>query len=139
MFLPMVDFQLCFIILRIFFVVRSEREMTDREDRERRISNEEMTIRHSVRFANFVYTSTRVSQVEEFLLMPVEEALNTIKTDLATWKPNCALVMIDFALRHGFLDPDHPVSGRERTPPDAVPRPQTNTVPGVPAVRFLCG
>ncbi len=48
-------------------------------------------------------------QVEEFLLMPVEEALKTIKTDLARWKPNCALVMIDFALRHGFLDPDHPV------------------------------
>lgn len=41
--------------------------------------------------------------------MPVEEALKTIKTDLARWKPNCALVMIDFALRHGFLDPDHPV------------------------------
>ncbi|CAN0216580.1 unnamed protein product [Ectocarpus fasciculatus] len=40
--------------------------------------------------------------------MPVEEALKTIKTDLARWKPNCALVMIDFALRHGFLDPDHP-------------------------------
>ncbi|CAB1105578.1 unnamed protein product [Ectocarpus sp. CCAP 1310/34] len=47
-------------------------------------------------------------EVEEFLLMPVEEALKTIKTDLARWKPNCALVMIDFALRHGFLDPDHP-------------------------------
>lgn len=42
-------------------------------------------------------------------MMPVEEALKTIKTDLARWKPNCALVMIDFALRHGFLDPDHPV------------------------------
>lgn len=56
-----------------------------------------------------------VWQVEEFLLMPVEEALNTIKTDLARWKPNCALVMIDFALRHGFLDPDHPVRGTERT------------------------
>ncbi|CBN74091.1 Adenylate kinase family protein [Ectocarpus siliculosus] len=47
-------------------------------------------------------------EVEEFILMPVEEALKTIKTDLARWKPNCALVMIDFALRHGFLDPDHP-------------------------------
>lgn len=46
-------------------------------------------------------------EVEEFLLMPVEEALESIKTDLAKWKPNCALVMIDFALRHGFLDPDH--------------------------------
>lgn len=48
-------------------------------------------------------------QVEEFLLMTVEEALDSIKTDLAKWKPNCALVMIDFALRHGFLDPDHEV------------------------------
>lgn len=52
-------------------------------------------------------------QVEEFLLMTVEEALDTIKTDLAKWKPNCALVMIDFALRHGFLDPDHEVRGRK--------------------------
>lgn len=42
--------------------------------------------------------------------MPVTEALDAIKTDLAKWKPNCALVMIDFALRHGFLDPDHEAS-----------------------------
>lgn len=41
--------------------------------------------------------------------MTVDEALDSIKTDLAKWKPNCALVMIDFALRHGFLDPDHEV------------------------------
>ncbi|CAN0260460.1 unnamed protein product [Ascophyllum nodosum] len=46
-------------------------------------------------------------EVDQFLLMPVEEALDSIKTDLAQWKPNCALVMIDFALRHAFLDPDH--------------------------------
>lgn len=51
-----------------------------------------------------------IVQVEEFKLLTVEEALNSIKTDLKVWKPNCALVMIDFALRHGFLDPDHPVS-----------------------------
>lgn len=62
-------------------------------------------------------------QVEEFILMPVDEALNTIKTDLARWKPNCALVMIDFALRHGFLDPDHAVRGKTQIPPAAAASP----------------
>jgi hypothetical protein len=33
---------------------------------------------------------------------------NNNRETLYKWKPNCALVMIDFALRHGMLDPDEP-------------------------------
>jgi hypothetical protein len=45
-------------------------------------------------------------EVDEFILMPVEEALRSIREQLPLWKPNAALVMIDFALRHGFVDCD---------------------------------
>ncbi|KAG5190944.1 adenylate kinase family protein [Tribonema minus] len=39
-------------------------------------------------------------EVEEFRLVPIKEALDSIR------QPNCALVMIDFALRHGFVKAD---------------------------------
>lgn len=45
-------------------------------------------------------------EVDDFRLMSVEEALDSIRTQLPLWKPNSALVMIDFAMRHGFLCPD---------------------------------
>eukprot|EP00611_Tribonema_gayanum_P019269 TRINITY_DN3302_c0_g2_i1.p1 TRINITY_DN3302_c0_g2~~TRINITY_DN3302_c0_g2_i1.p1 ORF type:complete len:711 (+),score=209.74 TRINITY_DN3302_c0_g2_i1:2723-4855(+) len=47
-------------------------------------------------------------EVEEFRLVPIEEALDSIRHSLHLWKPNCALVMIDFALRHGFVKADDP-------------------------------
>eukprot|EP00302_Diacronema_sp_CCMP2436_P045258 CAMPEP_0180054174 /NCGR_PEP_ID=MMETSP0985-20121206/2693_1 /TAXON_ID=483367 /ORGANISM="non described non described, Strain CCMP 2436" /LENGTH=804 /DNA_ID=CAMNT_0021983763 /DNA_START=1 /DNA_END=2415 /DNA_ORIENTATION=+ len=47
-------------------------------------------------------------EVDEFVLMSVEEAVNSIRTCLPLWKPNAALVMIDFALRHGFITCDLP-------------------------------
>lgn len=46
-------------------------------------------------------------EVAEFMLMPVAEV-----TELAAsgghFKPNCALVILDFLIRHGLLPPDHP-------------------------------
>ncbi|CAM9242463.1 unnamed protein product [Discosporangium mesarthrocarpum] len=45
-------------------------------------------------------------EVEEFMYMTVEDALESIENNLQVWKPNCALVMIDFALRHGYINPD---------------------------------
>eukprot|EP00293_Proteomonas_sulcata_P007039 CAMPEP_0184300134 /NCGR_PEP_ID=MMETSP1049-20130417/10612_1 /TAXON_ID=77928 /ORGANISM="Proteomonas sulcata, Strain CCMP704" /LENGTH=525 /DNA_ID=CAMNT_0026610777 /DNA_START=29 /DNA_END=1606 /DNA_ORIENTATION=+ len=47
-------------------------------------------------------------EVEEFSLMPIEDAIESIRSYLPLWKPNSALVMIDFAMRHGFLSPDEP-------------------------------
>lgn len=49
-------------------------------------------------------------QVDEFILMGVEEALEGVRRSLSRWEPNCALVMIDFALRHGFLSSDDEAS-----------------------------
>ncbi len=46
--------------------------------------------------------------MEDFRLWKIEEALDSIKHSLPLWKPNSALVMIDFALRHGFISPDEP-------------------------------
>ena len=47
-------------------------------------------------------------EVDGFRLMPVEEALESIRRDGEAWKPNSALVLIDFAMRHGFITPDEP-------------------------------
>eukprot|EP00802_Teleaulax_amphioxeia_P006950 Tamp_06956.p1 GENE.Tamp_06956~~Tamp_06956.p1 ORF type:complete len:857 (+),score=91.70 Tamp_06956:1-2571(+) len=46
--------------------------------------------------------------VEEYTLVPVEEAVTSIRTQLPLWKPNSALIMLDFAVRHGFIGPDEP-------------------------------
>ena len=47
-------------------------------------------------------------EVEEFVLMPIDEAVESLRTSLSKWKPNAALVMLDFAMRHGFVAPDDP-------------------------------
>lgn len=44
-------------------------------------------------------------EVDEFFLWPIEKVLKTVnKTD--NFKTNCNLVIIDFAVRHGFIQPD---------------------------------
>ena len=47
-------------------------------------------------------------EVEGFQLMPVTDVIESIRTDPDAWKPNSALVMIEFAMRHGYLLPDEP-------------------------------
>mmetsp|Transcript_137711 Transcript_137711/g.239351 ORF Transcript_137711/g.239351 Transcript_137711/m.239351 type:complete len:183 (-) Transcript_137711:155-703(-) len=47
-------------------------------------------------------------EVEEFNLVPVGEMLDSIRYQLPRWKPNSALVAIDFAMRHGLISPDEP-------------------------------
>jgi len=44
-------------------------------------------------------------EVDEFFLLPIEEVLQIVsKSD--DFKTNCNLVIIDFAIRHGFILPD---------------------------------
>jgi len=45
-------------------------------------------------------------EVESFELVPIDEAVDSLRYELFKWKPNSALVMLDFALRHGHVDPD---------------------------------
>jgi len=47
-------------------------------------------------------------EVEEFRLIPIDEVLDSIRNRLPLWKPNAALVVIDFAMRHGLISPDEP-------------------------------
>ena len=47
-------------------------------------------------------------EVEEFTLLPIAEVLQSIREKLPLWKPNSALVVVDFAVRHGFVSPDEP-------------------------------
>ena len=46
-------------------------------------------------------------EVAEFILLPVEKVLEIVE-DTDEFKLNCNLVVIDFLLRHGVLDPDRP-------------------------------
>jgi len=47
-------------------------------------------------------------EVEEFRLLPIAEVLDSIRLELPLWKPNSAMVVVDFAMRHGFIDFDEP-------------------------------
>lgn len=42
-------------------------------------------------------------EVESFRLWPIDEVVESVRGS-GLWKPNCALVVIDFLLRHGALD-----------------------------------
>ncbi len=59
-------------------------------------------------------------EVESFHLLPLEEVARLVR-ETDEFKLNCNLVVIDFLVRHGFLQPDHPeylelVLGLRRTP-----------------------
>jgi 8-oxo-dGTP pyrophosphatase MutT (NUDIX family) len=46
-------------------------------------------------------------EVEEFQLLPIAQVAELVR-DTREFKPNCALVVIHFLLRHGLLPPEHP-------------------------------
>lgn len=49
-------------------------------------------------------------EVDAFYLWPVDRVMQTVR-DTELFKPNCALVIIDFLVRHGYIctaDPDYP-------------------------------
>lgn len=45
-------------------------------------------------------------EVHSFALLPLEEVMETIR-DTEAFKPNCALVVLDFLLRHGWFRPEN--------------------------------
>ena len=47
-------------------------------------------------------------EVEEFRLVPMAELLRSLREELPLWKPNSALVAIDFCVRHGLVDESEP-------------------------------
>ena len=49
----------------------------------------------------------RDGEVADFRLLPVEDVLGLVNESHA-FKPNCGLVVIDFALRHGLIGADEP-------------------------------
>ena len=46
-------------------------------------------------------------ELEDFYLWPAEKVMRTV-AETAEFKFNCNLVCIDFFVRHGLLDPEHP-------------------------------
>jgi len=44
-------------------------------------------------------------EMESFELMPIED-VETLVRDTEEFKPNCSLVIIDWLLRHGRLEPE---------------------------------
>jgi len=55
---------------------------------------------------NFVPRNTD-GEVEDFALMPIEAVIVRVR-DTDDFKFNCSLVVIDFLVRHGYIEPDHP-------------------------------
>ncbi|XP_038577557.1 thiamin pyrophosphokinase 2 isoform X2 [Micropterus salmoides] len=43
-------------------------------------------------------------EVHDFYLLPIEEVKDLIATE--DFKPNCAMVVLDFLIRHSFIEPD---------------------------------
>ena len=46
-------------------------------------------------------------EVEEFMLLPIEEVARLVR-ETDEFKLNCNLVIIDFLIRHGYIEPHHP-------------------------------
>jgi len=46
-------------------------------------------------------------EMSDYSLLPIEEVLEVVR-DTDEFKPNCSLVIIDFAIRHGYIQPDEP-------------------------------
>jgi hypothetical protein len=46
-------------------------------------------------------------EIEDFHLMTVNEVADRVR-DTNDFKFNCAMVVIDFLIRHGYIEPDHP-------------------------------
>ncbi|KAK7499465.1 hypothetical protein BaRGS_00009117 [Batillaria attramentaria] len=61
------------------------------------------------------------SEMEKFELLPILEVKEMIVRD--GWKPNCALVILDFLIRHGIMTPDKEgqAAGARRQGPVAGP------------------
>lgn len=49
-------------------------------------------------------------EISEFYLWPAEDVLARVR-DSEEFKPNCNLILIDFFIRHGLLDPEDPDYG----------------------------
>jgi len=64
-------------------------------------------------------------EVEEFQLLPIARVAELVR-DTQEFKPNCALVIIHFLLRHGLLPPEHPEYV------ELAQRLASPTLPGVP-------
>ena len=47
-------------------------------------------------------------EVDAFMIMKAEDAVESLRSRLYEWKPNSALVMLDFAMRWGYIPPDDP-------------------------------
>ncbi len=56
--------------------------------------------------ADFIPTPSD-NEVESFQLYPIEELLDIVE-NTQDFKFNCAVVVIDFAIRHGIITPEHP-------------------------------
>jgi len=46
-------------------------------------------------------------EVEDFHLVDLDDALMYVQDELYNWKPNSALTVVDFAIRHGEISADH--------------------------------
>lgn len=51
-----------------------------------------------------VKPSTNDGEATDFRLLPLPSVIDSLWT--GEWKPNCALAVVDFLVRHGKVDPE---------------------------------
>jgi len=75
-----------------------------RMERNKQLSRDALFIYDILLEEDFIPQNTD-GEVDEFSLLPMQEVLELVNnTD--SYKLNCNLVIIDFAIRHGFIKPD---------------------------------
>ncbi|WWC97335.1 hypothetical protein V866_004214 [Kwoniella sp. B9012] len=55
--------------------------------------------------SNYVKLKPNDDEVQSFALMSIPELIETLHT--GRFKPNCALILVDFLIRHGFITPEN--------------------------------
>ncbi len=63
---------------------------------------------YDIKLPNDFVPQNTDGEVDEFFLWPIEKVLLTVNSS-REFKTNCNLVIIDFAIRHGFIQPDDPM------------------------------
>ena len=61
-----------------------------------------------MRSSELITVASLRAQVEAFELLRMDDVIASLRDELPRWKPNSALVAVDFAMRHGLIGFDEP-------------------------------
>lgn len=76
----------------------------DKFEKESNYITGEVEYIYDLRLPHTIIPKPNDGEVEEFHLLTLQETIDSIKN--REFKPNCALVMVDFLIRHGYITPE---------------------------------